>query len=185
MKKTLIVLLALMVFMAVPLMAQEKEMAKEEMAKEEPAMKAPEPLNDDWSQWLVGEWQGWSESAEGKSKEWQKIELGLDGQFLLIQLKSEKEEMTYKGMGALTMNPETGESVGYWIDSMRGMYEGKGKRDGNKVTMEWKGNMGTYKETIEKVSDDKYVTSYTFTDADGNVMEGKSEMTRVKQTTEK
>ncbi len=103
----------------------------------------------------------------------------------MITSKSEMGEMKYKGMGAITLNPETGESMGYWIDNFRGMYAGKGKREGNKATMEWKGSQGTYKETIEKVSEDKFITSYTFTDTKGKVMEGHGEMTRVKEMTEK
>ncbi|MFQ6115176.1 MAG: DUF1579 family protein [bacterium] len=180
MRRLSIALFAMLVIIAMPLMAQEKEAAQEKQA-----MAPPEPLADEWSKWMVGEWKGWSESEQGKSKDWQKVELGLDGQFVMFQATSAIGEMTYKGMGALTHNPETGESMGYWIDNWRGMYAGKGKREGNKLTMEWKGYMGTYNETIEKVSDDKFVTTYSFTDPQGNTSQGRGEMTRVKPVTEK
>jgi hypothetical protein len=95
-------------------------------------------------------------------------------------------EMVYHGNGAMTVDRESGKIVGYWIDSMRGMYKGEGTREGNKVTLVWKGKDGTYKETMEKVSEDKIVSQFSFTDTQGKLAdEGKSEMTRVDAAAEK
>ncbi|MEK9136300.1 MAG: hypothetical protein AAB393_04200, partial [Bacteroidota bacterium] len=95
------------------------------------------------------------------------------------------KDMIYKGMGPMTINPMTGEYVGYWFDNWRGMYKGTGKREGNKITMNWEGPMGTSTRTIENVGDDKMVQTYSEKDMKGNVVEGKTEMTRKKMTMKK
>lgn len=208
MRKILIVVLALTVCTAMPLIAQEKE---KEMAKEEmPSMAPPKSLDDDWSKWIVGEWEGQTETAMGKHQDWMKVELGLDNQFLITKYKSKMLEMTpeqmqamketmpmsdedlkkmkemvYNGLGLQTINPMTGEIVGYWFDSWRGIYKGTGKREGNKTTTTWEGPMGSSTRTVEKVNDNKIVVTFTETMPNGKVMEGRSELTRVEATTKK
>jgi hypothetical protein len=208
MKKISFVLLALLVSMSMSLMAQEKEMekAKEEMK----TMAPPNALDDDWSKWIVGEWEGKTETPMGKHQDWMKIELGLDNQFIMMKYKSKMAEMTpeqmtamketmnmsdegmakmkdmvYKGLGIETVNPATGEVIGYWFDSWRGVYKGTGKREGNKTTMNWEGPMGSSTRTVEKVDENKMVMTFTETMPNGKVIEGRSEFTRKEMTTEK
>lgn len=184
MKKTVLVVLCFFIFLSLPVLAQEQEAKKSET--EMAAMAPPQPLDDNWSKWMVGEWEGWSESAMGKSKVWMKCEFGLDGQFVMMEITGTMENgMTYKGMGAQTVNPATGEMVGYWIDNWRGMYEGKGKPEGNTLTMIWESPMGKAERTLVKVSDDKFTVTEKFTMPDGSMMESKSEMTRKPMMTEK
>jgi hypothetical protein len=203
MRKTLTLLLALTVLMALPLLAQEKDMKKDAT----PSMMPPQPLADDLFTWMVGEWEGASTSPMGKSHDWQKIEMGLDNQFVLTHYTSKTVEMTpeqikaaaamhgmteeqakglvgtvYKGMGPMTINPATGEIVAYWFDSMRGVYTGKGKRDGNKYTVNWEGPMGSSVMVVEKTSDDKMVMTFDQKDPAGNVMQSRAEFTRKKMT---
>jgi len=183
MKKLLLLLLALSICLSLPLLAQEKETEKKEMSAEE--MMPPQPLDDEWSIWMVGEWEGWSQSAQGKTQDWEKISMALGGQFLFAESKTVMGAMTYKGMGATTIHPQTGEVVGYWIDNWRGMYKGKGTREGSKLTMEWHGPTGTYKRTMEKVGDDKYTATWSYSDPSGNHSEGTSEMTKKPMMTNK
>lgn len=170
MKKAFVLLLAVMACGALPLFAQEQDMPKEAM----PSMAMPTPLADDLCAWMVGEWEGWSTSPMGKSQDWQKVEMGLDNQFVITHytaktseanpeamkawaesMKMSKEDMdkmmsmTYKGMGPMTINPMTGEFVGYWFDNMRGMYKGTGKREGNKFTIKWEGGPAPIERTYE------------------------------------
>lgn len=167
--------LACLVTLALSAFGQEKEAAKDAMA-----MTPPAPLADDFFTWLVGEWEGTTTSPMGNSQDWQKVELSLDNQFLMTHYTARMPEMTYKGMGPLTINPATGEITGYWFDNWRGVYKGTGKREGNKVTMTWEGPMGTRTETTEKVSEDKVVTTFKNKEPDGKVMEGRTELTRKK-----
>lgn len=204
MKKISLLFLATLLLVALPLLAQEKEKPKEAA----PSMMPPKPLNDDLCAWMVGEWEGWSTSPMGKTKDWMKVDWALDKQFLLFHYTGQTVEMTdeqkkkametwgmskediekmmkmlYKGMGPVTVNPATGEFMGYWFDNWRGMYKGTGKREGNKMTMSWEGPMGTELRTTEKVNDDKMVVTFKSTDPKGNVTEGKSELTRKKGAT--
>ena len=182
MRKLFVVLLALLVCVAMPLMAQEKEMNKKEM----PAMpEPPAPLNDDFMNWMQGEWKGWSENAMGKSEDWMKCEMGFGGQFVTIHYKSEGGPMgPYDGGGAMTLD-EKGGIIGIWLDSFRDIANGKGTREGNVMTMHWESKMGKYSRTTEKVSDDKLVATDKWEMPDGTVMEGKTELTRVKKMTDK
>lgn len=152
MKSILMMSLALVLALSLPMMAQEKEMGKAEQAD---TMKPPPPLEDDWANWLVGEWQGTSKSMMGEAKETQSYEIGLGGQFLMLHVISEMGPQKFEGRGALTRNME-GELVGFWIDSFRSMSQGKGTRDGNKQTFLWTtpGQPGSYTRTMEKVDND-------------------------------
>lgn len=198
MRSTVLLLLALIACFALPLVAQEKDAAQE-------AMMPPKALEDDLFKWMVGEWEGWGASPMGKSQDWQKIEMGLDDQFVMIHYTSKTVEMTpeqlktaatahnmpedqvkgmmgmlYKGMGPMTINPMTGEIMAYWFDSMRHTYTGTGKRDGNKYTVNWEGPMGSSVMNVEKAGDDKMTMTFDQKDPAGNVMQSRAEFTRKK-----
>jgi hypothetical protein len=189
---------------------QEKEIAEERRS----SIFLPKPLDDNWSKWLVGEWEGSGESDTGKGKGWTKVELGLNGQFLIYKGEAEITEMTaeniqylkqtmhatdeeikkfrgstFKELQIHTIDPKTGEVIGYLFDSLRCMAKGRGKREGNKEIMEWKwsgsGQGASSIRITEKVGDDKLIITEKITMPDGSVMEDKGEMTRKNITTEK
>jgi len=172
MRKLFVILLALCICISLPLIAQEQE---------KPAMPSPPiPLSEqfvEW-QWLLGEWEGFTELPMGKSIEWQKNELGLDDQFLLMEATSEMNGMSYKGMGALTVDPTTGELVGYWIDNRRGFYIGKGKIGANQYTMTWDGPLGKSTRITEKINDNEFKVTIKATGPDGKLMEATTVMKR-------
>ena len=175
-------LLFVLFCLAMPVLAQDQEMKKSE--SEMASMMPPPALDDEFMKWMVGEWQGTTESPMGKSTDWQKCSMGLDGQFLMIDFKSESDGGNYAGMGALTLTP-TGEVAGYWIDNWRTMSKGAGKREGNVVTMEWESKMGKMTRVMEKVNEDKFTVAVKWPGPDGNMMEAKAEMTRKPMMTEK
>jgi hypothetical protein len=148
--------------------------------------KPPPPLKDKFIKWMVGEWRGITESPMGASNDWMKCELGLGGQFLLINQKSEFENRSVStGMGALTINQE-GEVVGIWIDSWRTISHGKGKHEGDVSTMEWTTpGMGTQTRIMEKIGENNFRTLITMKGKDGKEMQAFSEMRRVKKKEQK
>lgn len=157
------ILLVIMISTASCAMNREKESGKENI----PSLEPPKALNDDWSRWLVGNWQGTAKSDFGEHKDWAKgdcrlnIELALNGQFLvrkgqsriislsdeyIKQLKgqhlsdSDIEKMrnsTFESMEVYTIDPKTGEIAGYLFDSLRCVAKGTGKRQGNKEIINW------------------------------------------------
>ena len=180
MKRTLAILL---MSMALPLFAQAP----------------PGPLQDDLCDWMVGKWEGTTESTMGKSNDEMEIDWDLEHQFIEMRFKSKiaetdpakleamakamgatKEQvlMPYKGRGLMTMNPQTKEFVSYWFDSMRGMYQGKGKREGNVITTNWESPMGTEVRTIEKAGADKLVMTFKGKGPDGSEMTGTTTLMR-------
>ena len=184
------------------------------MAKESrPSVFLPKPIDDDWSKWLVGEWEGSGESDAGKGKGWEQIELGLNGQFLIMKgeaeitqitdeqkqylketLHASDEEIerfqssTFKSLEIHTIDPKTGEIIGYLFDSLRCIAKGRGKRQGNKEIMEWEwsgSGQGNSIRITEKVSDNKLIITEKYTLPDGSTMEDRGEMTRKNISTEK
>jgi hypothetical protein len=199
MKRDLMLVVAVLVLFSLPLLGQEKEKPKEAA----PSVAPPTALADDMCAWMIGEWEGWSETPMGKATEWDKFGWSLDNQFVMMNTTSKTTEMTeeqkkkaaemygmtkedvekmigmtYKGMGPLTVNPGTGEYLGYWFDNWRGIYKGTGKREGNKITMTWESPMGSEVRTTEKVDENKMVITFKSTDPKGSVTEGKTELTR-------
>lgn len=168
----------------------------------------PKPLDDVWSKSLVGEWEGRGESDVGKGKGWVKIEIGLNGQFLIKkgrvkiteitpeQKQYLKETMhvsdediakfqgsTFRNMEIYTIDLKTGEIIGYLFDSMRCVAKGTGKREGNKEIMDWQWSaqgQGVSRRVTEKVNADKFIVTEKYTMPNGSIMEDKWEMIRKK-----
>ena len=204
MKNLSIMLLVVMVSMTSCALNKEKEMAKESGT---PSFQ-PEPLDDEWSKWLVGEWEGSVESDVGTGKLWTKIELGLNGQFLIMKTESKITEITdeqrqynreilhasdeeieksksstFKELQIHTIDPKTGEVVGYLFDSLRCIAEGRVRRQGNKEIIEWKWSAtaqgATSVRITEKINDNKFTINHKYILPNGNKMEDKGEMTRI------
>jgi hypothetical protein len=143
-----------------------------------------------------------------------KIEFGLNRQFLIMKSWAETGEMThdqikylkdtmnasdedierlksnpFKEMQIHTIDPKTGERIGYLFDSMRCVAKGTGRLEGNKEIMEWKWSAtaqgATSVSIIEKINDNKFTYNHKYILPNGNKMEDKIEMTRVKAPTEK
>jgi len=135
------------------------------------------------------------------------IEFGLNGQFLIMRGQGDTGELTdeqkqqlrkttrasdeefermlsmpYKSLQIQTIDPNTGDIVGYLFDSMRCVATGKGKREGNKETMKWKWSVtaqGATSTTItERISDNKFTVNHKYILPDGRKMEDKAEMVR-------
>ncbi|MFH1370691.1 MAG: hypothetical protein ABII09_05335 [Planctomycetota bacterium] len=85
MKKTSFILLAIAISTVSCVMSQKKNQDKEKI----PSLEPPKALDDEWSKWLVGNWQGTAKSDFGPHKDWAKgscrmnIELTLNDQFLV------------------------------------------------------------------------------------------------------
>jgi hypothetical protein len=139
----------------------------------------PPPLDDPFVNWLIGEWEGETTSAVGKTTDHVKYELGLNGQFLIMTFESKTVEgRSFSGIGAVTLD-KVGNSVGYWIDSWRTMSEGNGFREGNLSTMKWSTNEGLYIRTTEKIDENTMRVSGSMTDPSGQEMRSDSNYKRV------
>ncbi len=143
------------------------------------------------------------------------IELALNGQFLIWkswaqteitdeQKKQMKEalkettnasdenlerflSMPFKELQIQSIDPKTGEVIGYLFDSQRCIAKGRGRREGNKEIMEWEwsgtGRGASSVSIIEKINDNKFTLNYKYTLPNDNKMEEKIEMTRKKTAT--
>ena len=198
---------------------QENEIAKKDVS----SSFQPKPLDDDWSMWLVGEWKvvsGESSVADESGKVGKidldeqgaggfKIELGLNGQFLIMKSEAETDKMTpdqikyfkdtlnasdedikrvqsqpFKELQIHTIDPKTGERIGYLFDSMRCIAKGMGRLEGNREIMEWvwsgTARGATSVSIIEKINDNKFTYNHKYILPNGNTMEDKVEFTRRK-----
>jgi hypothetical protein len=145
-----------------------------------------------------------------------KVEFGLNGQFLIMrgiggELTDEQEKllkktlkekrnvsdenierflsMPFKDLVIYTIDPKTGERIGYLFDSMRCIAEGRGRRQGNKEIMEWVWSAtaqgATSVRILEKINDNKFTYNHKYTLPNGKKMEDKAEFIRKKTMTEK
>lgn len=162
------------------------------------------PADDALWNWMIGEWEGWSESPMGKTEDWMKVEWDLNQKFLVTTVNSTitqpnddmikmmakiqgmpeeaaRQMITtpYLGKGYATKSPQSGEIISYWFDSFRGIYKGSETRDGNKISMKMVEINGaiTIERTAEKVTDDKIVGRFKNTTPQG-VIEGRFEAIR-------
>ena len=163
MKKSFFILLVVAISMISCVMNQTKNPDKENM----PSLEPPKALDDAWSKWLVGSWQGTAKSDFGGHKDWVKgscqmnFELTLNDQFLvrkgrsqitglsdeyIKQLKGQNlsdsdiekiRNSSFESTEFYTINPKTGEITGYLFDSLRCIAKGTGKRQGNKEIINW------------------------------------------------
>ncbi len=202
MKRQSLLLLAIAAAVALPLMSQEKKAAKEPRR----VMFYPPPLAGEWTQWIVGQWEGSGKSDTGQGKCIQRVESALNGQFLIFRGDAKITEITpeqahylkknmhasdeeierfrrdgYQAMEIYTIDQATGEVVGYLFDSLRCMAKGRGKREGNREIMEWQWSTGHKSARItEKLSPDRMAVVERTPMPDGSVMEEKGEATRRK-----
>ena len=162
----------------------------------------PPPLSDDWSQWLVGDWEGAGESNTGKGKGITRIELALDGQFLISRGAAEITELDpeylkqhlhatdgeierfrrsgYQALEIYTIDQKTGEVIGYLFDNLRCVATGRGKHEGFKETVEWVWQNGQKSTRItERVDANRMRITEQTPNPDGSVMEDTGEMVRV------
>jgi hypothetical protein len=168
MRKSFFMLLST-ALLAFPLLAQEK-----------PQAGAPKPIEDPFWESLIGKWEGWSESPEGKSQDEVEFEWELHKQFLKTKVTSKMNEKEYKSTGYATLDPATGARLGYWFDTYRGFSKSTETRDGNKIMMKSEGPV-TIERVAEKVGEDKMVGTFRVTAPDGSVVEGKWELMRKKK----
>jgi hypothetical protein len=167
----------------------------------------PQPLSDDWSRWIMGEWEGAGASDTGQGIGVERIEFGLHGQFLICRGEARITEITlehadylkrnmrasdeeierfkrtgYQSLQLFTVDQTTGEVIGYLFDSLRCIAKGRGRREGNKEIMEWEWATGHKSIRItEKLSEDRMAVIQRTPMPDGSVMEEKGESVRRKQ----
>jgi hypothetical protein len=170
MRKALPLTLLLALCLAMPLVAGDEKSAGDEM------MAPPAALDEATFGWMLGEWEGWTDSPMGKSEDWMLCEMGLGGQFLMMKYKSKTAMGDYEGVGMLTL--KDGELKGYWVDTWRSMSEGTGTLEGTRSTITWSGPEGDHLRITELVGD-KMVATIKM-EMGGQPMEVRSEMTRVK-----
>lgn len=163
----------------------------------------PLPLADAWTQWILGDWAVQGEGDAGKGKGTARFELALGGQFLLCRGSAEltglnpeylKKHMRatdaeverfqkagYQAWEIYTIEPATGEVIGFLFDSLRCVASGRGRREGYRETMHWEWRSGHKSTRItERVSDDRIRLVERTPNPDGSVMEDKGEMVRIK-----
>jgi hypothetical protein len=159
---------------------------------------------DTWH-WMIGEWEGWSESQLGRSKDQLKFEWDLNNQFLLTEVKSIMTKLNpeaiqkmakeqnkpmveiqrmlstpYRAKGYATLDYQTGEFVSYWFDSHRNVYAGSETRTEDTISIRMKelNSMVTIERTIKRVGKDKMVGTFRNTLPGGKMIEGQFEAIR-------
>jgi hypothetical protein len=83
--------------------------------KDVPSLTPPKTPDDEWSQWLVGEWETSAESDLGQFKNWVKgrgqmtAEVGLGGQFLILRTEGHATEISDEYLQYIRQTQHTSE----------------------------------------------------------------------------
>jgi hypothetical protein len=162
----------------------------------------PHPLADEWTQWILGEWQGEGEGNAGSGRGKTRFELALGGQFLIARGEAEitgldpeflKKQMKatdaeierfqrsgYQSLEFYTLDPASGQVIGYLFDNLRCVATGVGHRANGKEIMEWQWRTGHQSTRItERVGRDRIRIVERTPLPDGSVMEDRGEMRRI------
>jgi hypothetical protein len=167
------------------------------------AMFFPPPLSDEWTAWIVGQWEGEGTGDAGKGRGTVRFEVALAGQFLIARGEAQitgldpdylKKHMhatddeieRFRGSGyhsleIYSIDQQSGEVIGYLFDSLRCVAMGRGTRQGDRETVEWQWQTGQKSTRItERMGIDRMRVIERTPQADGSVMEDTGWMTRVK-----
>jgi len=162
----------------------------------------PPPLAGDWTDWIVGEWEGGGEGTAGKGRGTTRYELALGGQFLIGHGQAEitaldpeylKQHMHatdeeierfrrsgYQALEIYTLDPKTGEVIAYLFDSLRCVACGRGRREGARETVNWEWRTGHKSTRItERMSADEMRIVERTPNPDGSITVDKGVMTRI------
>jgi hypothetical protein len=142
---------------------------------------APEPVSDyDWTAWLVGEWQGWFESEEGRAPLRQTFELAVGGRYLYTEIvMNEGQPGEYRGIGVFQYFPGDGTAYGNWFGAIQ-TNDGHARREGDSFIWEIPRLGGTVIRVRERVSDDEYLVTNTRV-VDGETVTTHERMRRVRR----
>ncbi len=166
------------------------------------ALFSPLPLTGDWTDWILGEWEGKGEGSAGKGRGRTRFELALGGQFLISRGEAEitgldpeylrkhmhatDEEIElfrragYQALEIYTLDPNSGEVIAYLFDSLRCVASGHGRREDAREIVHWEWRTGQKSTRItERVSAHEMRIVERTPNPDGSVMEDKGVMTKV------
>ena len=106
----------------------------------------------------------------------------------LMKILKDCKSNPFKELQLHTIDPKTGERIGYLFDSLRFIAKGTGRLEGNKEIMEWEwsgtGQGATSVGIMERISDNKFIGTHKYTLPNGKKMEEKLVLTRKKEVGE-
>jgi hypothetical protein len=128
-------------------------------------------------------WKSWPETVEMTDEQKKQLKEALKGTTNASDEDLERfVTMPYKSLLIQTIDPATGERIGYFFDSQRCIAIGTGRLEENKEIMQWQwsltGQGVTSVSTVEKISDNKLSVQFIYNLPDGRKMEDKIEMIR-------
>ncbi|MFC1739088.1 VOC family protein [Planctomycetota bacterium] len=128
-------------------------------------------------------WKSWPETGEMTDEQKKQLKEALKETTNASEEDLERfVSMPYKSLYIQTIDPTTGERIGYFFDSQRCIATGTGRLEKNREIMEWvwsgQGQGATSVRIIEKINDNKFTLNHKYNLPDGSKMEDKIEMTR-------
>lgn len=147
----------------------------------------PDLREYDWTHWLVGEWEGWIENAEGdRTPLQQSFEYAADGRHILTRLRvGSEQDPAYFGVGIFSYDPRRGLSTGDWYGMLGDRNYALGRRDGEAWTWDiYRHGRERVLRVRQRLNEHEYqVTSTTIT-ADGDKRVSRERMKRIRAKVE-
>lgn len=140
------------------------------------------PGASDWTEWLVGDWEGTSEGRFGVTPMKQSFRYTEDGQYIRTDLVFGEGEDAFRGFGIFQYFAEKDSAFGNFFDANGVTNDGWAKRFGNKMVWHIDARRRGGRTTTrirERLSDDEYVVHNYSSAIDGAQHESVERMRRV------
>lgn len=137
------------------------------------------PLTEfEWTQWLVGEWEGTAEGPSGTVPMTQSFRYTLEDQYILTNVRFGEGENAFTGFGVFQYFPKADSAFGdfFGVDGLKN--NGWGKYYENKVVWHLRRGLRTTTRIRERVSDNEYVVYNYSVTADGRRYESVERLKR-------
>lgn len=137
----------------------------------------------DWTQWLIGEWEGTYERPGVTLPMRQSFAYFLDGRYLYTEVQLGEGPEAFRGFGIFEYFPEADSAFGHFFDSNGITNDGWGKRVGERlvwhIDQHRRGGLTTTR-VRERLGADAYVSRNYHVEADGTQVHTIERMRRKK-----
>lgn len=124
---------------------------------------------NDWTRWLIGEWEGWLDDGITLTPMRQTFEPTGGGRYVLTQIRIGEGPDAYEGTGIFGYDVDSGVAYGEWFGSAGDRNDGRGKWEGDRASWEINRPGRRVLRIRERLGPDRFRVVNESTDLEGRV----------------
>lgn len=134
----------------------------------------------DWTQWLVGEWEGTTEGPQGVRPFKQSFRLSDDGHYVLTEVQFGEGKTAFRGFGVFQYFPAADSAYGNFFGMDGITNDGWAKRFDDRMVWHLQRGSRTTTRIRERLGDDAYVVHNYSVRADGTMYQTTERLKRMR-----